>query len=112
MVKQSPAALENGESAPLSAAENGNVNGTEHGGEGARRAEGAQGAKNTKDKSWLRDYKVPNKPLEELAEGWKETVKRGQVLSFRRHLGIYNLLQPAVLKIQAWLAKKKQVREE
>jgi len=69
------------------------------------------GTEDTKE-SWLDRYKVPSKPLEELAEGWKKTVERGQSLGFRRNLGIYDLLQPVVLRIQKRLYKQEEGTEE
>lgn len=70
------------------------------------------GAEGSRQDSWLSSYKVPNKSLEELAEGWAATVDRGQVLSFRRKLGIYDALQPVVAKIQGWLLRKGTRKEE
>jgi hypothetical protein len=69
------------------------------------------GTDDTKE-SWLVRYKVPSKPLEELAEGWKKTIDRGQSLGFRRNIGIYDLLQPILLGIQKRLYKQEEGTEE
>jgi hypothetical protein len=89
--KQITTSLENGNSSVAGAGGNGATQqGTEGTGSEVERKKG----------SWLEKYKVPSKPLEELAEGWENTVAQGQLLGFRRNLGIYNLLQPVVRMIQ------------
>jgi len=83
--------LENGDRSVEGARENGFAQ---------RGAAGTESEAQSKKGSWLEKYKVPSKTLEVLAEGWEHTVEEGQVLGFRRNLGIYNLLRPVVKMIQ------------
>ncbi len=57
-------------------------------------------------KWWLDQYIVPSKSLEDLAEGWQAMVDKGQVLSLRRNLGIYEVTLPFVEMVQKWFSKK------
>jgi hypothetical protein len=83
--------LENGDRSVEGARENGFAQ---------RGAAGTESEAQSKKGSWLEKYKVPSKTLEVLAEGWEHTVKQGQVLGFRRNLGIDVLLQPVVRMLQ------------
>jgi hypothetical protein len=112
--RESPTALENRTGTNAGVGANGVVerNATGQGGGGSGIGDGAEdGAEDAKHKFQPSSYKVPNKPLEELAEGWAKTVERGQVLSFRRKLGIYDLLQPVAVKMQGWFKKRTEKQE-
>jgi hypothetical protein len=76
------------------------VEGARENGVAQRGAAGTESEAQRKKGSWLEKYKVPSKTLEVLAEGWDHTVEHGQVLGFRRNLGLLDLLQPVVRMLQ------------
>jgi hypothetical protein len=80
-------------------------------GGGNQAANAAEKNQKTRNK-WMEKYIVPNKSLEELAEGWQAMVDEGQVLSLRRNLGIYEVTLPFVEMVQGWFSKKEEVKEE
>ncbi len=108
--RKTPASVESGNRSASNSRRG--VNGSEPSGQSAGGNVHSTAATEDSKESWLDRYRVPSKTLEELAEGWKKTVDSGQVLGFRRHLGIYNLLQPTVLWIQRRLFKQEEGTEE
>ncbi|KAF4631106.1 hypothetical protein G7Y89_g7029 [Cudoniella acicularis] len=112
-VKKSPAALENGHNGQATGGMEPESDAGSEAGRSGVNADPPNEEEATEEVGMAR-FKIPNKSLEELAEGYHAIAAR-QSLGFRRSLGLYDILQPTVVRIQARLSSifaKKESKEE